>query len=66
MDQLAEALAAGQNDADEQYSVALERWLALGGPDLAERTESMLADLGLVVDPGMPMTGLSGGQGARV
>ncbi len=26
----------------------------------------MLADLGLAVDPGMPMTGLSGGQGARV
>ena len=26
----------------------------------------MLADLGLAVDPGMPMTGLSGGQAARV
>ncbi len=66
MDGFAEELAAGRDGADEHYAVALERWLALGGPDLAERTQAMLADLGLAVDPGMPMTGLSGGQGARV
>jgi ATPase subunit of ABC transporter with duplicated ATPase domains len=60
------ALTAGAAGADDQYSVALERWLALGGADLDERTGAMLAELGLAVDPAMPMTGLSGGQGARV
>jgi ATPase subunit of ABC transporter with duplicated ATPase domains len=60
------ALTAGEAGADDAYSVALERWLALGGADLEERTGAMLAELGLLVDPAMPMTGLSGGQGARV
>ena len=60
------ALTAGSAGADDAYSVALERWLALGGADLEERTGAMLAELGLAVDPEMPMTGLSGGQGARV
>ena len=60
------ALTEGAPGADDAYSVALERWLALGGADLVERTGAMLADLGLSVDPDMPMTGLSGGQGARV
>ena len=60
------ALTDGVAGADDQYSAALDRWLALGGADLEERTASMLADLGLEVDPEMPMTGLSGGQAARV
>jgi ATPase subunit of ABC transporter with duplicated ATPase domains len=60
------ALTAGAAGADDAYSVALERWLALGAADLEERTGAILADLGLMVDPAMPMTGLSGGQGARV
>ena len=60
------ALTAGEAGADDAYSVALERWLALGGADLEERTGAMLAELGLAVDPTMPMTGLSGGQAARV
>jgi ATPase subunit of ABC transporter with duplicated ATPase domains len=45
--------------------VALDRWLALGGADLDERTGQMVADLGLAVDMGHPMTALSGGQAAR-
>ena len=60
------ALTEGADGADEAYSLALERWLALGGADLEERTGAMLAELGLAVDLAMPMTGLSGGQGARV
>ncbi len=60
------ALTDGLDGAEDLYSVALERWLALGGADLEERTDAVLADLGLAVDPAMPMTGLSGGQAARV
>ncbi len=60
------ALAEGLDGSDDDYSVALERWLSLGGADLDERAEAMLADLGLLVDAEMPMTGLSGGQAARV
>ncbi len=60
------ALTDGGDGAGDRYSVALERWLTLGGADLEERTGAMLADLGLAVDLGMSMTGLSGGQAARV
>jgi ATPase subunit of ABC transporter with duplicated ATPase domains len=65
MDVAAAALAAGQAGADEAYAGALERWLALGGADLDERSGSVAADLGLAVDLDHPMTGLSGGQAAR-
>src|SRR3954470_24812185 len=37
-----DALAHGVDGSDDSYSAALERWLALGGADLAERAESML------------------------
>jgi ATPase subunit of ABC transporter with duplicated ATPase domains len=47
------------------YSDALEHWLALGGADLDERADDVAADLGLGVDLGAAMTGLSGGQAAR-
>ena len=60
------ALTQGVDGSDDDYSAALERWLALGGADLDERAKAMLADLGLLMDGGMPMTGLSGGQAARV
>ncbi|MFD7653919.1 ABC-F family ATP-binding cassette domain-containing protein [Actinosynnema sp. NPDC059797] len=62
LDRATEALAAG---ADEGYSEALERWLALGGADLDERSEEVAADLGLDVSLDQPMTSLSGGQAAR-
>jgi ATPase subunit of ABC transporter with duplicated ATPase domains len=54
------------------YSTALDRWLASGAADLDERLPQVLADLGLdrdgdgAVGPDSPMTGLSGGQAARV
>jgi len=60
------ALTGGAAGSDDHYAGALERWLALGGADLEERTESMLVELGLTINVALPMTGLSGGQGARV
>ena len=60
------ALTTGAPGADDEYATALERWLSLGGADLDERTDAMLAELGLRVDVGMQVTGLSGGQAARV
>ncbi|MGN0042258.1 ABC-F family ATP-binding cassette domain-containing protein [Rhodococcus sp. (in: high G+C Gram-positive bacteria)] len=61
----AAAAALGESDVDD-YTPALERWLALGGADLAERAEKVVSDLGLGVGLDAPMTGLSGGQAARV
>ncbi|WP_394552606.1 ABC-F family ATP-binding cassette domain-containing protein [Agromyces sp. MMS24-JH15] len=78
-----DAPAGGPDPADE-YSAALDHWLATGAADLDERLPAVLADLGLVVgetaagDAGSStgaghaltqdslMTGLSGGQAARV
>jgi ATPase subunit of ABC transporter with duplicated ATPase domains len=65
MEAAADALAAETPGAGDKYSRELERWLALGGPDLDERAEAVAAGLGLGVDLGHPMTGLSGGQAAR-
>jgi ATPase subunit of ABC transporter with duplicated ATPase domains len=66
MDAAAERLGEGADagQADE-YSIALERWLALGGADLDERAAEVAADLGLAVDLDLAMTALSGGQAAR-
>jgi ATPase subunit of ABC transporter with duplicated ATPase domains len=65
MDTAAEDLAAGRPGADDAYAAALERWLDLGGADLAERAEQVAGELGLAVDLDHPMTALSGGQAAR-
>lgn len=62
MEAAAAALADG---ADDTYSPALERWLALGGADLDERAAQIAAELGLASALTAPMTGLSGGQAAR-
>ncbi|WP_067818881.1 ABC-F family ATP-binding cassette domain-containing protein [Nocardia inohanensis] len=66
MDDAAERLADGGED---QYSPALERWLALGGADLEQRAEEVAAELGLAesLPHGLEtlMTVLSGGQAAR-
>jgi ATPase subunit of ABC transporter with duplicated ATPase domains len=59
MDQAAEALADDPDQADA-YSELLERWLALGGADLAERIDDAVSG------PDQLMTSLSGGQAARV
>jgi len=66
MDEAAERLGDGGED---DYSPALERWLALGGADLEQRAEEVAAELGLAqsLASGLdtPMLGLSGGQAAR-
>jgi ATPase subunit of ABC transporter with duplicated ATPase domains len=62
-----DALAGGRSGADDEYAVALESWLALGGADLAERAEAVCAGLGLaadVLDGGADR--LSGGESARL
>lgn len=69
MDAAAAALGdvdADPDDAGETYSAALERWLASGAADLDDRLPGTLADLGLDVALDSSMTGLSGGQMARV
>jgi ATPase subunit of ABC transporter with duplicated ATPase domains len=65
MQAAADALAAGTPGADDAYSRGLERWLALGGADLDERADAVVAGLGLKVHLDQQMTGLSGGQAAR-
>ncbi|WP_040842041.1 ABC-F family ATP-binding cassette domain-containing protein [Nocardia brevicatena] len=68
--QVMDAAAARLGDGDDDYSPALEHWLALGGADLDQRAEKVAADLGLTdgLAGGLAtlMTGLSGGQAARV
>lgn len=68
-------LPAGSGDSNELYSVALDRWLASGAPDLEDRIPAVLAELGVVVGEAGAlapvtenslMTDLSGGQAARV
>ncbi|HSL73662.1 MAG TPA: ABC-F family ATP-binding cassette domain-containing protein [Ilumatobacteraceae bacterium] len=52
--------------ADDAYSDALERWLALGAPDFEARVGETWAELGL--DPALldqPTATLSGGEAAR-
>ncbi|MEV4315790.1 ABC-F family ATP-binding cassette domain-containing protein [Actinocrispum sp. NPDC049592] len=60
MDAAAEALGSDKPGADDEYAEALERWLSLGGADLAERIDET------VPNPEQLMTSLSGGQAARV
>ncbi|MFC5380754.1 ABC-F family ATP-binding cassette domain-containing protein [Aquipuribacter nitratireducens] len=65
LDAATERLAAGAPGSDDEYALALERWLGLGGADLDERTGEVLGDLGLGVATDAAMTSLSGGQAAR-
>jgi ATPase subunit of ABC transporter with duplicated ATPase domains len=62
----AEALTAGTPGSDDRYGDALERWLTLGGADLAERAEAVVASVAPGVALDAPTVGLSGGQAARV
>lgn len=62
----AEGLAAGTQDADDAYALAFDRWMASGAADLEDRIPAVLAELGLEAGPDALMTGLSGGQAARV
>ncbi|WP_406299285.1 ATP-binding cassette domain-containing protein [Embleya sp. NBC_00888] len=65
LDTATEGLVEGRAGADDEYGIALDRWLDLGGADLEERAEEVAADLGLAVDLDREMTALSGGQAAR-
>ncbi len=60
------ALADGCPGADDEFSRALDRWLALGGADLDVRLATTLSELGLDVHLDRPLGSLSGGQAARV
>ena len=66
MESTAEALGSGTPGGDDAYSLAFDRWMASGAADLDDRIPAVLADLGLEAGAGAPMTGLSGGQAARV
>jgi ATPase subunit of ABC transporter with duplicated ATPase domains len=60
-------LAASSPGADDRYSTALDRWLALGAADLDVRVGEMWAELGLAERLlHQPMASLSGGEAARV
>jgi ATPase subunit of ABC transporter with duplicated ATPase domains len=66
MDSAAEALAA-QRPEEDDYSAALDDWLALGGADFDERAGAVIGDLGLPDDLlHRGATALSGGQKARL
>ncbi|WP_211762938.1 ABC-F family ATP-binding cassette domain-containing protein [Kutzneria sp. CA-103260] len=65
MDVATEALTAEKPGADDAYATALDRWLSLGGADLDERIDEVIADLGLTIGLDQAMTSLSGGQAAR-
>jgi len=63
----AENLASGgPGDAGGAYAGALDRYLALGGPDLEARAVEVGAALGLPADLDRRTCGLSGGQAARL
>jgi ATPase subunit of ABC transporter with duplicated ATPase domains len=66
LDEATEALTEGRPGADEVYGDALEHWLALGGADLDDRAEETVAQVAPGVALDALMTGLSGGQAARV
>lgn len=66
MESAAELLGSGAPGADDRYAAAFDRWMASGATDLDDRLPQTLADLGLPLDVDAPMTGLSGGQAARV
>ncbi|MCZ2806640.1 ABC-F family ATP-binding cassette domain-containing protein [Modestobacter sp. VKM Ac-2983] len=66
MEEATEALTAGAPGADDRYGDALERWLALGGADLAERAEAVVDSVAPGVALDAATIGLSGGQAARV
>jgi ATPase subunit of ABC transporter with duplicated ATPase domains len=61
-----DALAVGQAGAEQDYTAALDAYLALGGPDLDSRAAELATGLGLPADLDRPATGLSGGQLGRL
>src|SRR3954452_12747830 len=56
----------GEPGTEDRYSVALERYLQLGGPDLDSRAAEVCENLGLPADRlDVELGALSGGQMAR-
>ena len=67
MEKAATALTVSDSsETAEAYDDALKSWLALGGADLEERLERMLAELQLEVPLAQRVGELSGGQRAKV
>jgi ATPase subunit of ABC transporter with duplicated ATPase domains len=52
--------------AEDRYATALEQLVALGAESFEARARATCADLGLGVDLGRELVGLSGGEAARV
>ena len=66
LDDATTALAEGAPGADDRYSDALERWLALGAADFDARIGEVWAELGLDARlVGQTTASLSGGEAAR-
>jgi len=66
MEDAADALGLAESGAEDRYSQALERYLALGGPDLEARAAEVCQSLGLPADRlDVELGELSGGQVAR-
>jgi ATPase subunit of ABC transporter with duplicated ATPase domains len=65
LDEFAQRLADGEEGVDDAYSIALERWLALGAADLDQRITGVMGQVGLSVEVTALMSSLSGGQAAR-
>jgi len=64
-DALADGRPIGGLSAEDAYTLALDRWMGLGGADLEERAEATTHELGLAIDLATPMTALSRGQATR-
>jgi len=66
LNEAAAGLGAGETGADTAYASALERYLALGGPDLEARAEAVCTSLALPHSVlSLSMSELSGGQAAK-
>jgi ATPase subunit of ABC transporter with duplicated ATPase domains len=66
LDRATAELASGEEGADERYSEALDRWLALGAADFDSRIGAVWAELSLAERLlTQPMSTLSGGEAAR-
>ncbi|MGH9134525.1 MAG: ATP-binding cassette domain-containing protein, partial [Ilumatobacteraceae bacterium] len=66
LDTATNALAASEPGADDRYSIALERWLALGATDFEARVGEVWHDVGLADRLlGQTTASLSGGEAAR-
>ena len=66
LEEAAGGLAGATSAGADRYAAALDRYLALGGPDLEARAAAVCADVGLPTDRlQVELADLSGGQVAR-